>query len=526
MSTPSGSQKSALADDYTGYAVITAQWLLTFGFVAATTYVVSLQAGNAHKPYTVLGDCTYWGRRTWFFCRWFQDSMNLLIEGYHKFSKRNEKWSTWVFDDLFHVLPPSMLNELKGFSPDKLNFSRIVQDQFNWHFYMGDTLTDREYVAIVQKHLVANLPHMTELLSEIIEKAFARHLDPPSDSRGWKTVVLWDDILDVCYDVVGESLLGELGASSEYLHHAKSFTETVAVWSGGMHILPGWLRRLYFQLSPGGRKIRHHLSECKRLVFPELDRLQNEKCYEKQPSRSSVAQGFLKHTMHNGESNNYDEIVHQMLIVTFAAAPMWNMILNQVIQNHIAFPEHHSALTAEVQNALRLHGGWNKAALLDMPRLESFTRETLRSTPPIMFTVQRKVMQPTQLSDGTLLKPGEKLMIPTEAILHDPTVYHKPETFDPERFYDAETNTAKSLVVTQTSEFPVFGYGNQTCPGRYFASLATKLAFAQLLVGYEVKFFPHRLGKPVDWPISATLMPNMDTFVAFRKREGAEFGTV
>ena len=65
-------------------------------------------------------------------------------------------------------------------------------------------------------------------------------------------------------------------------------------------------------------------------------------------------------------------------------------------------------------------------------------------------------MQPTQLSDGTLLRPGEKIMIPTEAILHDQTVYPDPENFDPLRFYDAKTNSAKALVVTQTAEFPVY----------------------------------------------------------------------
>lgn len=46
-------------------------------------------------------------------------------------------------------------------------------------------------------------------------------------------------------------------------------------------------------------------------------------------------------------------------------------------------------------------------------------------------------------------------MIPTEAILHDPTVYPDPEAFHPQRFYNAQENSAKSLTVTQTAEFPV-----------------------------------------------------------------------
>ena len=64
-------------------------------------------------------------------------------------------------------------------------------------------------------------------------------------------------------------------------------------------------------------------------------------------------------------------------------------------------------------------------------------------------------MQSVQLSDGTLLKPGDKVMIATKAILQNPAVYGNPEEFDPKRFYDADINAAKVLTVTQTPEFPV-----------------------------------------------------------------------
>jgi len=220
--------------------------------------------------------------------------------------------------------------------------------------------------------------------------------------------MLWDGLLDVCYDVVGETLLGDLGASPDYLHHSKGFTETVAAWSGGMHILPSWLRRLYFQLSPGGRKIRRHLNECKSLIFPELDRLQDCERDEKQSMKSSVARGFLKHASEKGVTMNYDEIVHQMLIITFAAAPMWNMILNQVVQNHVAFPEHNAEMKKEVQQALEIYGGWTEAAFLNMPRLESFIRETLRCTPPIMCKSETLTELGLYLLKNTQIRYSEK----------------------------------------------------------------------------------------------------------------------
>lgn len=66
-----------------------------------------------------------------------------------------------------------------------------------------------------------------------------------------------------------------------------------------------------------------------------------------------------------------------------------------------------------------------------------------------------------------------------------------------------------------------FGYGTYSCPGRYYGILVAKLWMTELLLNWEMKFVPERIGKPVDCVINGLTLPNVDTFVAFRKKAEA-----
>ena len=48
---------------------------------------------------------------------------------------------------------------------------------------------------------------------------------------------------------------------------------------------------------------------------------------------------------------------------------------------------------------------------------------------------------------------------------------------------------------------------------------------ARLLMKYEMKFVPERKGKPVDWPTGGQVLPNVNTFVAFRRRRREMFAS-
>lgn len=69
---------------------------------------------------------------------------------------------------------------------------------------------------------------------------------------------------------------------------------------------------------------------------------------------------------------------------------------------------------------------------------------------------------------------------------HDPSVYHKPLDFIPERYITTQTHAAEIDPRTWT-----FGYGRRACPGRYVADNALFITIAQTLATFN-------LGKAVE----------------------------
>lgn len=84
----------------------------------------------------------------------------------------------------------------------------------------------------------------------------------------------------------------------------------------------------------------------------------------------------------------------------------------------------------------------------------------------------------------------------------DPTVYHDPEDWQPDRFLKLRNQPGRehsAQLVTTTTEGMGFGLGTHACPGRFFAASNMKVMLAYLLRNYEferaddtgVDAFPH-----------------------------------
>ncbi|KAK7612018.1 cytochrome P450 [Phyllosticta paracitricarpa] len=165
------------------------------------------------------------------------------------------------------------------------------------------------------------------------------------------------------------------------------------------------------------------------------------------------------------------------------AVMFWNATLDiihrvtaaiRLILSILGYPEYLELLRTEIETALKECGGWNKEAAAKMPKLDSFLHET--------------------------------------SYCLDPENYDRPLEFDPWRFYDALTDTIKLISLIS------FGYGTQNCSGSFLATESSKIVLAQLIVDYEMKLTPKRIGKPVDWPIGGQIMACIDTYVSFGQR--------
>lgn len=155
-------------------------------------------------------------------------------------------------------------------------------------------------------------------------------------------------------------------------------------------------------------------------------------------------------------------------------------------------------LREEINSVLEAnHGVMNTQALYQMKLLESVMRESQRRNPSNMIRMQRYILKPVRLSDGTKIPAGTSIAVPALPTLQDPALYANPSSYDPYRFARLRAGDAPDLMhyasremyqfISVTKENMGFGYGRHACPGRFFAANEIKMICARVLLNYEIK---------------------------------------
>lgn len=221
---------------------------------------------------------------------------------------------------------------------------------------------------------------MTEYISSVVQEAINFRLAPEPNSRGWKYVNLAGAITDISMRLTGVMWVGpKLGLSEEYWKNSRSYIDTAVEWPAILFTAPSWSRKALFWLCPTGRKIRAHLRKIKELVIPELlHRLDSD-----EPNEAfSLIDGLLPAANDPQREAKVERSVEQIQFLTFAAAPLIALITNQFLLTAMGYPDVADMLREEMRTAIAKHGGLNDKAVTDMPKLDSFFRETLRVSPP------------------------------------------------------------------------------------------------------------------------------------------------
>ncbi len=134
------------------------------------------------------------------------------------------------------------------------------------------------------------------------------------------------------------------------------------------------------------------------------------------------------------------------------------------------------------------------------------------------------MIKPIDLSDGTHLPSGTKLLTPLAGISHDERFYSEPEKFDALRFWklrQASQEDANRHQFTSIGDMNMhFGAGKHACPGRFFAGNAIKVMLAYFLLNYDIRL---KTGeeRPKPMVIMMSKTPDPKGEILFRRR-GAE----
>lgn len=188
---------------------------------------------------------------------------------------------------------------------------------------------------------------------------------------------------------------------------------------------------------------------------------------------------------------------------TSASALAWMMI-------YLAhYPEHWEALCEEARAVDEIPS--TPEALAECPLAEGLFREAVRMRPPV-YAESRRTTE-TIVLDGREVAAGTLVHMPLTRLSRDPTVYPRPERFEPQRWFQRD----RKITPIETNQF---GGGHHFCLGYHLAVLeGTQLAIAAAKIlgaaGLRPVLRPDRLPRTVFMPLAH---PPARTRIHFERR--------
>lgn len=135
-----------------------------------------------------------------------------------------------------------------------------------------------------------------------------------------------------------------------------------------------------------------------------------------------------------------------------------------------------TALRCEIQNCIEDNGGEVTYELIgEMPLLDRVFKEALRKYS--IFPYLSRIAESDYKVPGSdiFIQKGVEVIVPVDAIHHDPSIYHDPHTFDPDRFL------SEAIEKRHPMAYLPFGDGPRACIGLRFALLHAKIGLIALI---------------------------------------------
>jgi cytochrome P450 len=222
---------------------------------------------------------------------------------------------------------------------------------------------------------------------------------------------------------------------------------------------------------------------------PMLDRRLLRK--EKQPdweTPQDMLQWIQETPLNNGNPRNTADSAAMLAMVGLVAIHTTSMFSLFALNELAVRPDVVAVLRADIAKAIADNGGVLTPHLTDkLPRLDSFMREILRLNVDVLGH-RHIAMQDYAFKNGMIVRKGTLVVVSMLTVHSDPEIQSEDsnknlDEFDAFRFADIPSKKSYSA----SPAFIIFGEGQHTCPGRFFAVHEMKYLLASILMKYDVK---------------------------------------
>ncbi|XXH00551.1 hypothetical protein Hte_006899 [Hypoxylon texense] len=192
-----------------------------------------------------------------------------------------------------------------------------------------------------------------------------------------------------------------------------------------------------------------------------------------------------------------DETNVTFMVLTTAGSETTATVLGGTLNYLVNHRDKLDILTQEIRNQFQRTEDMTLDALRNLPYLNATISEGLRLCPPIPWVLPRQVPPGGDEVCGKWLPGGTPVSIQAYTMNRDPSLFHDPTSFFPERWLPEASTDAKSpFFHDQRQAIQSFSAGPRSCMGQHLAWAEMRLTLSKLLWSLD---FEAVEGKILKW---------------------------
>ncbi|KAI1265397.1 cytochrome P450 [Xylariaceae sp. FL1019] len=504
-------------------------WAIPVGYVVYAYVTDTYYTWKSAKTHPIAGELSPLIPRPILNLIFATRAAHLCRYSYQKFKNRAVQFIR--SDGNILVLPVNTLNELSTLPATVASPHDGLENELMGRYTSISLILDsRLHHSVVQRRLTPRIPVLVPIIEKSLSSAF-QDCFPKSDH--WVEMTPYDLFGKISARANAPALVGPaFSKDPEWLDVAFNYTEQLMQTMTLLRMLPRSIQPFAAPFLPSYWRGRHCVQKAREILYPEIQQLMeaNDKglwdpessTKEEDTNVLSWLAGSIK-----GSERNPASIVHVQILLAFASThTSLTRTINCLYDIMEADPGLTNELLAEIETVAVGAKGWTDVPYDRLHKLDSVLRESQRTSPTVLLGMKRLFKEPYTFTTGLHVPAGTFTTMMVAAIENDPENTPNPEVFDGLRFYrekvalGLESPAARDLDFASATKTALgFGYGRTACPGRFFASLVTKMIFVKLLTEYEFKFLEGE-ERPRPFGLHDFLITNPKKKILVRQRRG------
>ncbi|KAI0459174.1 cytochrome P450 [Xylaria acuta] len=449
--------------------------------------------------------------------RYVHEADVLLREGHEKF--KNGIFQVVTPDGPRVFLPRKLAHDLKPFNRHEASGMKALADRHIGHYTTIDHESDIMLGAI-KIDLNRNLGNFVGDVEREVAHCFKTQFPPCHE---WTSLDLHEMLLRVVAQASARIFVGyPMCRDEEWLECSTKFALDVMIGGEKLKQWHPWLRPIAQYFVPEMTRIRGDHRRALELLQPELEKRFKESDGTDAQSYNDMIEWMQQRAKKLGDKSfDSKELANLQMLTATAAIHTTRLAIIHALYDLAARPEYIEPLKREILEVTKDNNGTlRKQHLTQMRKLDSFMKESQRHNPPSIATFQRKAMVPIKLSNGFNVPAGTIVQCNTNMLDEAPAEWGDPNAFDGSRFYKLRSkpeDTNKFQFASTSYDSMQFGFGNDACPGRFFASNQIKIILAYILSNYDFKFEDGVVGRPKNIMFEVNILADPTVKVLFKK---------